>query len=147
MLAARALRACTARPRRKGRARDVKECIQRVADALRNTPAVCRRSYVHPAILEAYMSGALERVRARSDERLVLAVIGARSIRSGDHASSARTRVSGIHRRKAAAPAAAKTVSARKPTWKPARCTTKPVASGPASAPAASAAREAPVRA
>jgi DNA topoisomerase-1 len=30
-----------------------------VAGELNNTPAVCRRSYVHPAIVEHYLSGRL----------------------------------------------------------------------------------------
>ncbi|PYI73661.1 MAG: hypothetical protein DMF02_00600, partial [Verrucomicrobia bacterium] len=28
-----------------------------VAELLRNTPAICRKCYVHPAIVEAYVSG------------------------------------------------------------------------------------------
>ncbi len=71
---ARIVRACAPCAAGSARTRNVKECIEQVAAALRNTPAVCRRSYVHPGILDAYMSGALERVRARSDEGVVLAV-------------------------------------------------------------------------
>ena len=59
----------------KGRTRNVKETIKEVAAELRNTPAVCRRSYVHPDILDAYVSGALDRVRARTDEGVVSAVL------------------------------------------------------------------------
>ncbi len=75
LLAARALRACAPCAGGKGRTRNVKETIKEVAAELRNTPAVCRRSYVHPDILDAYVSGALDRVRARTDERVVLAVL------------------------------------------------------------------------
>ena len=78
LLAARALRACAPCAAGSARTRNVKQCIEQVAAALRNTPAVCRRSYVHPAILDAYMSGVLERVRARSDEGVVLAVLRTR---------------------------------------------------------------------
>jgi DNA topoisomerase-1 len=35
----------------------VKAAIARVAETLRNTPAVCRRCYVHPAVVEAYLEG------------------------------------------------------------------------------------------
>jgi DNA topoisomerase-1 len=28
--------------------------VKRVAEALGNTPAVCRKSYIHPAVLKAY---------------------------------------------------------------------------------------------
>ena len=41
-----------------------------VATHLANTPAVCRRSYVHPAILSAYGEGGLEADDAPEDERL-----------------------------------------------------------------------------
>jgi DNA topoisomerase I len=33
--------------------------VKRVAAALGNTPAVCRKSYIHPAITNAYLSGVL----------------------------------------------------------------------------------------
>jgi len=39
--------------------RSINEAIREVADALGNTPAVCRASYVHPALLEAYAEGEL----------------------------------------------------------------------------------------
>jgi DNA topoisomerase-1 len=39
--------------------RNVVEAIRQTAGALRNTPAVARRSYVHPAVLDAYMDGAI----------------------------------------------------------------------------------------
>src|SRR6058998_1804306 len=36
---------------------NVKTAICAVAELLRNTPAICRKCYVHPAIVEAYLSG------------------------------------------------------------------------------------------
>src|SRR5437667_2176069 len=36
---------------------NVKTAICAVAELLRNTPAICRKCYVHPAIVEAYVSG------------------------------------------------------------------------------------------
>jgi DNA topoisomerase-1 len=39
--------------------RSINEAIREVADALGNTPTVCRASYVHPALLEAYAEGEL----------------------------------------------------------------------------------------
>ncbi|MCB2052998.1 MAG: DNA topoisomerase IB [Geminicoccaceae bacterium] len=39
--------------------RNVKAAIERVASKLGNTPAVCRRAYVHPEIIEAYLDGTL----------------------------------------------------------------------------------------
>ncbi|MDP9151866.1 MAG: DNA topoisomerase IB, partial [Myxococcota bacterium] len=52
----RKLEPCSARLRAR---RNVVQCIKTVAGHLGNTPAVCKRSYVHPAILEAYLDGTL----------------------------------------------------------------------------------------
>jgi DNA topoisomerase-1 len=41
--------------------KNVVEAIKAVAQRLGNTPAVCRKCYVHPAILECYLAGKLER--------------------------------------------------------------------------------------
>jgi DNA topoisomerase I len=41
--------------------RNVVAAIQEVARRLGNTPAVCRKCYVHPALLDKYMSGSMER--------------------------------------------------------------------------------------
>ena len=38
---------------------NVVAAIKAVAEELRNTPAVCRRSYVHPGVIEAYLEGSL----------------------------------------------------------------------------------------
>ena len=50
--------------------RDVKknivEAIKAVAESLGNTPAVCRKCYVHPEIVDAYLDGTLERLDIRS---------------------------------------------------------------------------------
>jgi DNA topoisomerase-1 len=35
------------------------QIIKRVAQQLGNTPAVCRKSYIHPAVIENYLSGSL----------------------------------------------------------------------------------------
>jgi DNA topoisomerase-1 len=39
--------------------RAVVDVVKRVAEQLGNTPAVCRKCYIHPGLLEAYASGAL----------------------------------------------------------------------------------------
>lgn len=39
--------------------RNVKAAIERVASRLGNTPTICRKCYVHPAILDSYLDGAL----------------------------------------------------------------------------------------
>ncbi len=37
--------------------RNVVQAIKQVAERLGNTPSVCRKCYVHPAVLERYLSG------------------------------------------------------------------------------------------
>jgi DNA topoisomerase-1 len=39
--------------------KNVLRAIEHVAERLGNTPAVCRKSYIHPAVLEAYTEGSL----------------------------------------------------------------------------------------
>ncbi|MFN2590582.1 MAG: DNA topoisomerase IB [Actinomycetota bacterium] len=47
--------------------RNIVRGIERVAERLGNTPAVCRKCYVHPAILEAYTDGSMiEALRQRA---------------------------------------------------------------------------------
>ena len=42
--------------------RQVREAIKETASRLRNTAAVCRRSYVHPSVIEAHLDGTLRGV-------------------------------------------------------------------------------------
>ncbi|TFW24041.1 DNA topoisomerase IB [Massilia arenosa] len=52
--------------------KNVVRAIEHVAEKLGNTPSVCRKCYVHPAVLEAYMDGImLEGLRARAEEQLI----------------------------------------------------------------------------
>jgi DNA topoisomerase I len=41
--------------------RNIVQAIERVAERLGNTPAVCRKCYVHPAVLESYLDGSMLR--------------------------------------------------------------------------------------
>lgn len=41
--------------------KNVVQAIARVAEQLGNTPSVCRKCYVHPAVIESYMGGAMTR--------------------------------------------------------------------------------------
>lgn len=67
--------------------RDFKRCVletaQEVADALGNTPAVCRKSYINPVVFTAWRSGDLQRLVKRAkhgtDEKLALALLKASS--------------------------------------------------------------------
>ena len=59
VLAYRALRALQPGADERTNRRNVVEAIRLTADKLGNTPAVARGSYVHPAVLEAYLDGSL----------------------------------------------------------------------------------------
>jgi DNA topoisomerase I len=49
--------------------KNVVEAIKTVARRLGNTPAVCRKCYVHPVVLECYLAGKLERrIRRKAEE-------------------------------------------------------------------------------
>jgi DNA topoisomerase-1 len=63
--------------------RGVMRAIESVAEALGNTPAVCRKSYVHPAVIDAFMSGSLK-LRASNDR-------GALAVREGLSAAERQT--------------------------------------------------------
>ncbi len=72
--------------------RDFKRCIvqtaQTVADALRNTPAVCRKSYINPVVFDAWRAGAIARlmphtaVSPRGLERIALRLLRAEARRA-----------------------------------------------------------------
>ncbi|WP_296947637.1 DNA topoisomerase IB [uncultured Massilia sp.] len=51
--------------------KNVVRAIESVAEKLGNTPSVCRKCYVHPAVLDAYLDGTmLEGLRARAEQSL-----------------------------------------------------------------------------
>jgi DNA topoisomerase I len=49
--------------------RNVTKAIERVAERLGNTQAICRKCYVHPAIIEAYMDRSLVKTLKRRAEK------------------------------------------------------------------------------
>ncbi len=53
--------------------RMVAEVVREVAGRLGNTPAICRKCYVHPAVIEAYLDGRLAEAetRVRPERRLL----------------------------------------------------------------------------
>jgi DNA topoisomerase-1 len=75
----------TPKPSQRGRRKQVKAALRAVADELVNTPAVCAKSYVHTALVDAFESGALARMSKRAGrpvsaagrERLLAAVLRA----------------------------------------------------------------------
>jgi DNA topoisomerase IB len=61
-------------PRSKsGSERAIREAVKRVAERLGNTPAVCRRSYIDPKVLDRFRAG--ETIELPATDRKVLALI------------------------------------------------------------------------
>ncbi|MDB5798946.1 MAG: topoisomerase [Paucimonas sp.] len=101
------------------------QAIERVAERLGNTPAVCRKCYIHPGVLDAYLDGSmLESMRQRACEELthklhehsaeeaaVLALLQARLKSEAQAAKAAKaakaTRAAAASGRKVARPARA----------------------------------------
>src|SRR5436190_5343463 len=86
ILAARFLRETIARPNTRGAKKQLTRAIARVADELGNTPAVCKKGYIHPAVIAAYLAGGLKPIKERDDvdpyqlsaeERSLLAMLSA----------------------------------------------------------------------
>ncbi len=50
------------KPSERGRKRQLLATMREIAGELANTPAVCRKSYVHAAVVEAFESGVLQRI-------------------------------------------------------------------------------------
>ena len=48
----------------RGRRKQVLEAVCSAAEELANTPAICRKSYVHEAVVTAFEDGVLERFAA-----------------------------------------------------------------------------------
>lgn len=68
ILAARFFREADVTPETAGSKKELVRAIARVADELGNTPAVCKKCYVHPAVIAAYLAGGLKPVEEKDDE-------------------------------------------------------------------------------
>jgi DNA topoisomerase-1 len=75
MLAYQALQMLPPPPSKTAGERQVVTAVTAVAGMLGNTRAVCRKSYIHPAVIEAYLDGGLPRVPESRLERGVLAFL------------------------------------------------------------------------
>ncbi len=74
ILAARTLAACEPYASETHGKRAIAQAIKDVSGQLGNTPAVCRKCYVHPAVLESYTAGTLiEALQTPSSESVDLA--------------------------------------------------------------------------
>jgi len=80
--------------------RTIREAIASVAAQLGNTPAICRKCYVHPEVLAAYIDGDLQRMCAKPrnpkrvaglsvDEALTLSILALRKRRARRRAEPA----------------------------------------------------------
>jgi DNA topoisomerase-1 len=79
VLAARALQALAPFESATEGKRNVGQAIEAVARQLGNTKAVCRKCYVHPAIVETYLDGRLaDFMRRGPEERAIVALLRAR---------------------------------------------------------------------
>lgn len=57
--------------------KNIVRAVRHVAEELGNTPAVCRSSYIHPAVLKAYEQGiTLDQFRPRKDRAIRLIAAG-----------------------------------------------------------------------
>jgi DNA topoisomerase I len=51
--------------------KNIRAAIERVASRLGNTPTICRKCYIHPAVLNCYLEGKLRlRVKAQAEQEL-----------------------------------------------------------------------------
>jgi len=66
VLAARALAALPGADSPAAAKRSIKAAIEHVATKLGNTASICRKCYVHPAVVACYLAGSLERVLRHS---------------------------------------------------------------------------------
>jgi DNA topoisomerase-1 len=72
VLASIALNAQEAFDTKKQAKSNVKTAIHAVAQVLGNTPAVCRKCYIHPAVLESYLDGTLSKgLQEKTAETLI----------------------------------------------------------------------------
>jgi len=76
--------------------RNVVAAIERVAKRLGNTPAICRRCYIHPAVLEGYLDG---RTVRRLQERTAQALHGGMRGLSGEEGAVLAFLSEGLRRR------------------------------------------------
>jgi DNA topoisomerase-1 len=68
ILAARFFREAEITAETVGQKKELVRAIARVADELGNTPAVCKKCYIHPAVIAACLAGALKPIDEREED-------------------------------------------------------------------------------
>jgi DNA topoisomerase-1 len=73
VLAATLLRQCEAAASEREAKKNIVQAIEQVAAQLGNTRAVCRKCYVHPAVIDSYLDGSIggNGTRARAVARAI----------------------------------------------------------------------------
>jgi len=61
--------------------RSIVRVVESVSKRLGNTKAVCRKSYIHPAVFDAFSDGSMKKFDAKSAEAAVLALLQRRASR------------------------------------------------------------------
>ncbi len=69
LLAATALREFKKIDSKAAAKRNILQAIETVAKRLGNTPAICKKCYIHPAVFDSYMDGSLDSVFAEQSNR------------------------------------------------------------------------------
>jgi DNA topoisomerase-1 len=91
LLCARILRRLDAPPTETAGRREVARAVEAVSGELRNTRAVCRKCYIHPAVIESYMQGRIaEAMQGRSVETALIALLRRERRRESSNARLAR---------------------------------------------------------
>ncbi|HYR32821.1 MAG TPA: DNA topoisomerase IB [Burkholderiales bacterium] len=99
LLCARALRRLPPPSSVGGAKREVAQAIEAVAGELRNTRAVCRKCYVHPAVIESYLEGRLQdALRGRSEREGLISLLDGRRRRRGAERPPAELRARSLKR-------------------------------------------------
>ena len=89
LLCLRALRRVTAPVSAAAGRREVAQAVQAVAKELRNTKAVCRKCYIHPAVIDTYLDGRLQQAAGtRSDQAALLSLLESKRKRAPSLAST-----------------------------------------------------------
>jgi DNA topoisomerase-1 len=107
VLAMRALRALEHQSQSEAK-RNVNQAIEAVAKELGNTKAVCRKCYVHPAVIDSYLQGTLRAAIGQRTEEAAVAGL----VRAATRREAAQTRRSGADGR-SLVPVLARSLAAR----------------------------------
>jgi DNA topoisomerase-1 len=84
--------------------RAVLDVVASVAERLGNTKAVCRTSYIHPAVFEAYETGELKRTRGGPEAAVRLLLKTRRATARKSRSRRSRLRIRAAVRRRSAGP-------------------------------------------